>query len=90
MLRHRIDNLLRRHLLDPERLDELQVRRRLGVRLGVPIQKPELPAHGRVAVLEASPSNGSTDRPLTTGLRPVGPDAPVAPPVADRLAPFRR
>ena len=60
------------------------------MRLGVPVQQPQLPAHGGVAVLEASSPDGSPDRPLTTGLRPVRADAPVAPPVADRLPSFRR
>ena len=35
------------------------------MRLGVPIQKPELPAHGGVAVLEASSSNRRPDRAKT-------------------------
>jgi len=59
------------------------------VRLGVPIQKPQLPAHGGVAVLEASSSNGRPDRALRAGLRPVGPDAPVAPHAEERVRAFR-
>ena len=51
------------------------------MRLGVPIQKPELPAHGRVAVLEAPPADRRADRALRASLGPVRADAPVAPPV---------
>ena len=60
------------------------------MRLGVPIQKPELPAHGGVAVLEASSPDRCPDRALRAGLGPVRPDAPVASPISDRLPPFRR